>query len=78
MYYSSGQILEGTGSYCISNIDDFEALAQLESQPDIINKVTSLDLHTPRTETQNEKASTGYANIAEFIEWYGHIAEFTE
>ena len=55
-YHFSGQILQAT-SYCISTIDDSEALVELESQYDIINKLASYDFDTPHTEFQIEKAT---------------------
>ena len=64
--------------YCISNINDFEAPVEFESQSDSINKLASLDFYTPRTQLQTEKAATAYTTIAEFTEWYGRTAEPTE
>ena len=50
--------LQGNLCYCISNIDDFEALLELENQCDNINELANLDFSTPYTELQTEKSNT--------------------
>ena len=74
-YYYSGP---GTGSYCISYIDDFGPLVELKTLSHSISKLASLYFYTPCTELHTGKAATGYTAIVEFTKWYGRAAEVTE
>ena len=48
-----------TAYYCISNIDDFEARLELESQYDNKNELANLDFSTPTLNVKPKKLTLG-------------------
>ena len=66
--------LQGIASYYNSDIDDFEALVEVESQSD--NKYELANLDFPPAHERQPKSC--HKTVAEFNEWHEIIAEFTE
>ena len=53
------KILQGIASYCISNIDNFEALVELERQSDNRYKLANHDFSTRTLNVKPKKLSLG-------------------
>ena len=61
-------------SYYLLNIDDYEALIDLESYSELAN----LELSTQTLNFKPRKAASGHIVIVEFTEWHENIARFIE